>query len=109
MASPAFEAHCHKDWPKHSFGQSNGLTVNTFNQIEKDDCTREPPGTKQEHEEEPAKVHGEAQDKPRRVQRRRGRRKSESLLSSLCQFIADHQIGRALIWAFCNRIPADML
>lgn len=93
----------------HSYGRSNGSGVNAFNHIQSEDCIEEKVATKQEQDGEPTGKHGKEENKARIVQRRRGRQKSESLLSSLCQFIADHQIGRVLSLPFRKNVPVDSL
>ncbi|KAI4232046.1 MAG: hypothetical protein LQ349_005233 [Xanthoria aureola] len=96
MPSPGSDADFpvfgREDRSIHPYGRSNGSVVNAFHNIQSEDCMEE---NLARQDGEPIEKHGKENNKARIVQRRRGRRKSESLLRSLCQFIADHQIGLA--------------
>ncbi|KAL8834296.1 MAG: hypothetical protein Q9176_007574 [Flavoplaca citrina] len=98
MPSPraeAFPIYGQDERSLYSHSQTNGSPGFACNYSQKVDYAGDGGAVEQEQNGEPAKEHYKKENKTKNLQKRRSRRKNESLLSSLCQFIADHQIGLA--------------
>ncbi|KAL8738720.1 MAG: hypothetical protein Q9181_000542 [Wetmoreana brouardii] len=80
-AHPQLYIHDHES---HTSGSGNGWIRNPHNHISKENTIEESLSQGQKHNE------------VRRIPKRKGRRKSESLLGQLCQLIGKHQIGLAV-------------
>ena len=97
MPSPgaeAFPIYGQDERSLYSHSQTNGSPGFACNYSQKVAYARDGGAVEQEQNGEPAEEHDKKENKTKNLHKRRGRRKNESLLSSLCQFIADHQIGR---------------
>lgn len=97
MPSPraeAFPIYGQDERSLYSHSQNHGSPGFTCNYNQKVDYAGDGAAVKQEQNGGPVEEYDMKENKTRNLQKRRGRRKNESLLSYLCQFIADHQIGR---------------